>query len=104
MLDGDDAGRQGTLSIAHILAVRMSVSAISLEDGRQPDQLPSREIQGIMRGLWNMKSDAPTLEQRRSTRSLRRPRIGRRDARTGLTVANEFTPLNVALGGGRNLA
>jgi 5S rRNA maturation endonuclease (ribonuclease M5) len=51
MLDGDEAGRQGAMSIAHILGVRMSVLAISLEDGRQPDQLPSREIQGIMRGL-----------------------------------------------------
>jgi hypothetical protein len=39
------------MSIAHILGVRMSVSTISLEDGRQPDQRPSSEKQGIMRGL-----------------------------------------------------
>jgi DNA primase len=48
MLDGDEAGRLGAMNIAQTLGVKMSVSAISLEDGRQPDQLPSREIQGIM--------------------------------------------------------
>ena len=51
MLDGDDAGRLGAMNIAQTLGARMSVSAISLGDGRQPDHLPSREIQGIMRGV-----------------------------------------------------
>lgn len=48
MLDGDEAGRQGAISIAHALGVRMSVSNISLEHGRQPDQLTAREIQHLM--------------------------------------------------------
>ena len=39
MLDGDDAGRKGAVSIVQTLGVRMSVAAISLKDGRQPDQL-----------------------------------------------------------------
>jgi DNA primase len=39
MLDGDEAGRQGAMSVAHTLGVCMSVAAVSVEDGRQPDQL-----------------------------------------------------------------
>jgi hypothetical protein len=37
-------------------------------------------------------------------RTLLRRRIQWRHARTGVTVANEFTPLNVAFRGGRNCA
>ena len=48
MLDGDEAGRKATMSIAQTLGLRMSVSAISLEDGRQPDQLASGEIRGLL--------------------------------------------------------
>jgi 5S rRNA maturation endonuclease (ribonuclease M5) len=44
MLDGDEAGRQGAMTIAQTLGVHMSVSAISLEDGRQPDQLSAAAI------------------------------------------------------------
>jgi DNA primase len=48
MLDGDEAGRQGAMSIAQTLGVHMSVSAISLEDGRQPDQLAPGEIRRFL--------------------------------------------------------
>jgi DNA primase len=48
MLDGDEAGRQGAVSIAQTLGVRMSVSAISLDDGCQPDQLTSPDIQRLV--------------------------------------------------------
>jgi len=51
MLDGDEAGRLGAMNIAQTLGAQMSLSAISLEDGRQPDQLPSGELQGILRCL-----------------------------------------------------
>jgi len=48
MLDGDEAGRHGAMSIAQTLGARMSVSAISLEDGRQPDQLTAGKIQQLL--------------------------------------------------------
>jgi hypothetical protein len=36
------------MSIAQTLGARMSVSAISLEDGRQPDQLTAGKIQQLL--------------------------------------------------------
>jgi hypothetical protein len=48
MLDGDDAGRQGAMSIAQTLSARMSVAAISLEDGCQPDQLAPAAIHQVV--------------------------------------------------------
>jgi DNA primase len=48
MLDGDEAGRQGATSIAQALGGRMSVSAISLADRSQPDQLAPGEIQRLL--------------------------------------------------------
>jgi DNA primase len=48
MLDGDQAGRHGAVSIAQMLGIRMAVSAISLEDGRQPDQLAAVEIRQLL--------------------------------------------------------
>jgi 5S rRNA maturation endonuclease (ribonuclease M5) len=48
MLDGDEAGRHGAMSIAQTLGARMSVSAISLEDSRQPDQLGPAVIHQLM--------------------------------------------------------
>lgn len=36
MLDGDDAGRQGSAAIAGALASRMSVVIVALEDGTSP--------------------------------------------------------------------
>jgi DNA primase len=44
MLDGDTAGLKGTASIAECLSHAMEVSIIRLPDGRQPDQIRSREI------------------------------------------------------------
>lgn len=49
MLDGDAAGRHGAAAIVQTLAGRMPVTAIPLEDGRQPDQLSPGEIQQILR-------------------------------------------------------
>jgi len=46
--DGDEAGRQGALRIARTLGVRMSACAISLDDGRQPEQLSREEIQRLL--------------------------------------------------------
>ena len=40
MLDGDEAVRQGAMSIAHILGVRMSVSTISLRTADNPITCP----------------------------------------------------------------
>jgi DNA primase len=49
MLDSDDAGRHGTATITPALAARMPVSAIELENGRQPDQLTRGEIRRLLR-------------------------------------------------------
>jgi 5S rRNA maturation endonuclease (ribonuclease M5) len=50
MLDGDKAGEDGAAAIGRTLAPRLSVATISLQQGTQPDQLPSRAIQ---RALWS---------------------------------------------------
>jgi DNA primase len=50
MLDGDEAGRQGATRIVEMLGVRMSVAVISLEDGRQPDQLGPAVIYQLVGG------------------------------------------------------
>jgi hypothetical protein len=47
MLDGDEAGRQGAMSVIRLLGEHLSVSAIALGDGCQPDQLTSRAIQQL---------------------------------------------------------
>jgi DNA primase len=47
MLDGDEAGRQGAISVAEALSERLSLSTIALDNGCQPDQLTSREIQQL---------------------------------------------------------
>ena len=43
MLDGDAAGRRASIAIDDMLRSRMPVTAISIGDGRQPDQLASEE-------------------------------------------------------------
>ena len=49
MLDGDESGRQGAISIAQTLAVRVSVLLpIVLGNGRQPDQLTPRQIVDVL--------------------------------------------------------
>jgi DNA primase len=44
MLDGDEAGRQGTAMITRTLAPRMPVSVITLGEGAQPDQLAPEQV------------------------------------------------------------
>jgi DNA primase len=48
MLDGDEAGRQGTAAIVSTLTSRVAVISVALRDGTQPDQLMSGEIQRLM--------------------------------------------------------
>jgi hypothetical protein len=56
MLDGDEAGRQGTTTIAHILAPRIHLTRVGLDDGVQPDQQSSDDLQRLVRS----HIDAPT--------------------------------------------
>jgi DNA primase len=60
MLDGDEAGRHGAMSVAQALDARMSVSVTALEDGRQPDQLAPSDIHGLV---------APDLERHEPLRT-----------------------------------
>jgi DNA primase len=48
MLDGDDAGRHGTATIAPALTARMPVTVVALESGRQPDQLTPAAIRRLV--------------------------------------------------------
>jgi DNA primase len=48
MLDGDQAGRHGSGVIADRLHDRMDVAVIHLGEGRQPDQLASKEINQLI--------------------------------------------------------
>lgn len=50
ILDGDGAGQKATAVIASRLGQAMEVTTIRLPDGRQPDQLASREINEIVAG------------------------------------------------------
>jgi DNA primase len=50
MLDGDDAGRRGTVAIARRLSGRMRVEVVNLPDGAQPDQMASKEITQLLGG------------------------------------------------------
>lgn len=50
MLDGDEAGRNGSTAIARRLSTQMQVAVVSLPDGVQPDQLPSKEITQLLGG------------------------------------------------------
>jgi hypothetical protein len=56
LLDGDEAGRQGTAIIGGVLAARMSVHTISLQDGVQPDGLAPGEIQRLVRSYVDESS------------------------------------------------
>ena len=48
MLDGDDAGRKGTAATHALLKERMSVTAISLDDESQPDQLAFDQLRHLL--------------------------------------------------------
>jgi hypothetical protein len=65
MLDGDEAGQHGALSVAQALVGRMSVSVISLEDGRQPDQLTPAETRRLLRegSVFDSRSHGSWTEQ-----------------------------------------
>jgi DNA primase len=52
LLDGDDAGREAAKEIAGRLAPSQWVRVISLDDGVQPDQLSSEEIQNILNPVF----------------------------------------------------
>jgi DNA primase len=59
MLDGDEAGWQGSAAIEHVLAARMPVTIVSLEGGRQPDQLSPEEIHRAV-ALDAVRRSSPT--------------------------------------------
>jgi DNA primase len=48
LLDGDEPGREAARTIAARLAERAFVKAISLRDGKQPDQLSSEELRAVL--------------------------------------------------------
>jgi DNA primase len=73
MLDGDEAGRQGTAIIGGVLAARMPVHTISLQDGLQPDGLAPEEIQRLVRRYV----DESSLRCCRPSRARDRPRRSR---------------------------
>lgn len=50
MLDGDEAGRQGTAMITRALATRTPVSVITLGEGAQPDQLAPEQVHRLIGG------------------------------------------------------
>jgi Toprim domain/DNA primase catalytic core, N-terminal domain len=56
LLDGDEAGRQGTAIIGGVLAARMPVHTIGLQDGMQPDGLAPGEIQRLVRSYVHESS------------------------------------------------
>jgi len=43
LLDGDEAGRQRTSAITDMLADRIVVAVVTLQDATQPGQLTSRD-------------------------------------------------------------
>lgn len=96
MLDGDEAGRHGAMSIAQTLAARMSVSVISLEDGHQPDQLAPEEIQHLLTSTsWE---DVRCAERTHDPRQWRGSHIGDQalqdsEAQTWRIEWNERCPL-----------
>jgi DNA primase len=48
MLDGDDAGRRGTSTIAPLLARYRSVEVVELPDGVQPDDLEPNSLRDVL--------------------------------------------------------
>jgi DNA primase len=49
MLDGDPAGRQGTASILNVLAPRIPISVLALQQDEQPDRLRPADIHRLLR-------------------------------------------------------
>jgi DNA primase len=48
MLDGDEAGRQGTDEILLRLGRQVWTKAVSVPDGKQPDQMNTEELQALL--------------------------------------------------------
>jgi len=48
MLDSDEAGQKGTDNILARLGRKLWVKTVALPDGRQPDQLSSGELAGLL--------------------------------------------------------
>jgi DNA primase len=48
MLDGDEPGKEAARTIAGRLLHRTFIKVVNLPDGKQPDQLSSEELQGIL--------------------------------------------------------
>ena len=51
LLDGDEAGREGTAQIAARLVHKVFVKALDLPDGKQPDSLSAEEVRGLLGNL-----------------------------------------------------
>jgi DNA primase len=49
VLDGDQAGREGTVAIANALIHSHFVKVISLPDGKQPDRMSSEDIRSFLK-------------------------------------------------------
>lgn len=49
MLDGDQAGRKGTEELLAKLGRCIWVKALQVQEGRQPDQMKTEEIQAILK-------------------------------------------------------
>jgi flagellar biosynthesis regulator FlaF len=57
MLDGDEAGRKAAGEIAARLARKLWVRVVDLQDGKQPDQLSTPELQELLSTiLWILTS------------------------------------------------
>ena len=55
MLDGDEAGRNGSAAIDRRLSIQMRVAVVQLPDGAQPDRLALREISQLLGGYCHEK-------------------------------------------------
>ena len=51
MLDGDEAGKRGTDEILLRLGRRVWTKAVSMPDGKQPDQFSTEEVQALLGGI-----------------------------------------------------
>jgi len=50
MLDGDEAGQRASQKLATRRWKNLSLSMVEVPSGRQPDQLSSEDIEGVLRG------------------------------------------------------
>jgi 5S rRNA maturation endonuclease (ribonuclease M5) len=69
MLDGDAAGRRASTAITDVLHSRMPVTVISIDEGRQPDQLASEEIRRLVKGDERGLSDRQSAQEYPASRT-----------------------------------